>query len=95
MNTVEIIMLGILGSGFGWAVAMFIINYNKMIAAYEETIESHKNIEKNADKLIDILEQQIDQLKSILEPIADLSALSPESAAFMKEYLAKRYKKQE
>jgi len=84
-----------LASILGYCAGMALLTYQKLINSYEEIIKSYKNIEKSADKLIDILEQQIDQLKSILEPIADLSALSPERAAFMKEYLAKRYKKQE
>jgi conjugal transfer/entry exclusion protein len=95
MNTVETIILGILGAGIGWAVVMFIINYNKMIAAYEEQIQSYKNLEKNADQLIDTLEQQIDQLKNMLEPILDLSHLSPELQSSMKEYLSNRYNKKE
>jgi conjugal transfer/entry exclusion protein len=95
MNTVETIILGILVTGFGWVVAMFIISYNKMVTDYEEQIQSYKNLEKNADKLIDTLEQQIDQLKNMLEPIIDLSNLSPEQQKYMREYLSSRYNKKE
>lgn len=93
--TLQLLIGAALASILGYCLGMALLTHQRLIDSYKETIESYKNIEKSADKLIDILEQQIDQLKSMLEPIADLSALSPESAAFMKDYLAKRYKKQE